>query len=445
MLTFINQSCIFLAINDVLRPTKGVDKMDVLNKMIKIRKAQGLYASELSQMMGYDRTYLNKIEKKEKPLTPEAFNRFKKALHVPLLPLTDEEEAEFKQGLYAWKDDISFKDLDKAKEIQPKLARCAELTLSRDLQIMYDIFSAIFYRTVGKKEALETVLTKLEGQANGFTDEQSYWYNRQVGIRELYAQRYKTALDAFLKVETKGNILGFNNDALYYNIAHCLTDMGYTLKAMDYLQLAQDKALETNNNKNNVYIRYFLAINYRNLGKYTESLKILEGCLRDEREKSSASITIGLIYRHIALAYRDMGNYIKAIKNIGESFKYINNEHGAFIDNLYHEASILITSGKVDEGIVCLNKGLHMVEEGTIKHTMLNYLKHSINLNDPSSMQYTINEAIPKLKYYHMNIALLECYEKIFKHLEKSKKIKAFQYCKLAYELKNKLIKGDVT
>jgi tetratricopeptide (TPR) repeat protein len=419
--------------------------MDILNTIISIRTKQNITQKKLAELMFCSRTRVNQVENRVVPLNAAYIKAFKEALNAPMLPLTEEEEVQFKQRLYEWKDISTFNNLEKAKEMKPWLARCAELTLSDDLRILYNIFNAVFYRISKNNEKIKNILNRLEKQSVNFTDEQAHWYNRQIGINELLALNYKPAYDAFAKAEKQGVALNLNNESLYYNMGFCLTDMGYAFKAIEYLQKAKIKATENNNYKNDVYIRSFIAINYRNLGKPQESLEMLEGCLRDELNKTAVTVTIGLTYRHIALAYRDMGDYARALENIEASFKYIDENKSPYPDNLYHAASILIASKRVNEGIRHLDKGITMVKKDSIQHTMLSALKFSVELDNTDSLNCLENEIIPKLKHYSMNIALINCYEKLYAYYEKNKKSKAYHYCKLAYELIKKLIKGDVS
>jgi len=418
--------------------------MTRLDRMIAIREAQGLSVTSLSALMGYDRTYLNKIEKGLKPLNDSVVQRFKDALNMPMLPLTKEEEIDFIKSLHSWKDSIIFGETDVAKKLQPQLARCVELIQCPSLQITYDLISTIYYRSVGETERLDDVLASLSKRENSFTKEQAYRYTRQLAVRELSAWHYRDALKYFLDAEKTGDALNLNNEGFYYNIAHCLTDMGYASKAIEYLEKAQKKATEKRSNTYSVYIRDFIALNYSSMGRHHEALEILESCLRDEKQKANKAITIGSLYRSISMVHFKMSNNKNALKNIDIALSYCKIGSKEYIPCLYHKAVILIADKEVSEAMTYLSKVINMSQKGTIEHVLTTSLKHYLSITCDDSLNYIETFTLPQLHGYGKYLVLSDYYEILSGYYKNKNKSKALHYSSLANELIKKLSKGDL-
>ena len=107
--------------------------------------------------------------------------------------------------------------------------------------------------------------------------------------------------------------LGYKDESIYFNIGHCLTDMGYATRALEYLEKSQTIAL-TNNNRTDNDTEYFIAINYIHMGRTTEALEKLERCLIDEKQKKNKDAFVGAIHQRIGLAHAHMGNHDAALE-----------------------------------------------------------------------------------------------------------------------------------
>jgi transcriptional regulator with XRE-family HTH domain len=420
-----------------------VENFAKMGKLVAIRKLLNLTQEYIANETGFSVSYISKIENAKKPPDDDFINQYKIALGAPDLPLTEDEEAQFKQRLYAWKATVTSVEPEKAKIEQIKLQKCIDLTLSNDLKNLFYIFSVGFYRITNENELLENQMIKLKDLSNTFSDEQLYWYNRQIGVQALLDLQYRTALDSLLLAEQKGSLLNLNNDTIYYSIAHCLTDMGYAFGAIKYVEKSQERANIEKDYTYDVYRRYFLAENYTFLGRYKEALELLNSCLRDENKKTDANLSISLIYRRIAMVYYYMNDYKKALENIDITFTLINAENKSYKDNLYYKAMILIENNKIEQAVICLDEAIQMTEGNPLKNVLYNALKHTTTLFNETSLNYVGNVAIPQLKFYEKNMALIDCYKKLGIHYEKKNLKLSLKYFKSAYELSEKLRKGE--
>ena len=278
-----------------------------------------------------------------------------------------------------------------------------------------------------------------------FTDMHYYWYYRQCGISKLHEFQYKEALKMFLKAEELGNLLKIYNEGPYYNIASCLTNIGYAYLAIEYLKMAEAEAVKSSNNRYNVYIRNLFALNYSILGQHGRAISLLEGCLRGEKEKANAKGTIGAFYIDMGMIYHRMGKLSDAIKCLDVAGEYFQENSDSFTYNMYCKAYVLLANSKTSEGLDCLDKGLDVSKQHTLMHVLLLTLKHSINLKEPESLQYMQTTGIPQLLEYGEHLLVAEYYEKLGVYYQEIKKYKtASIYMHLALDITKKLMKGDL-
>ncbi|MCL2203424.1 MAG: helix-turn-helix transcriptional regulator [Defluviitaleaceae bacterium] len=420
--------------------------MELMHKLVAIKKKRNLSMEDIASKMNYSKKYIQQMEKGAKPLSKEFFVKYRELLNATDVPLTLDEETQYKKALYRWMDAFLLNELEKASEQYPWLKKCAELTINTDIKNLFHIFEAAFFRKTNNDEALEASMSNLAKKADGFTPEQSHWYNRQVAIYAMKNFQYREAIQAFLQAEEQGEKEKLNDYALFYNIGHCLTDMGFAHKAIYYLEKARADAINRHQTKHNEYIKYFLAENYNEVGRSQEALMLLESCLQNEQVKKDASTIVALIYRRIAMVYLKMGDFQKSLECINESFNHITIDKSAYEINLYFKAVILIAQNKINEGIVCVQKCIEMENEGTLHYVIYNTLLHSTSLRRAESLNYLENVAIPELIKHQHYITLMDCYQKLSMHFKNSKKIKmAYKYSELTFKLSEKLRKGDLS
>ncbi|MCL2361467.1 MAG: helix-turn-helix domain-containing protein [Defluviitaleaceae bacterium] len=419
--------------------------MTLANKIKQIREKKKLSQEALAKMMNYTRSYVSAWECEKRPITSEVLDTFRAAVGLPGVPLTNDEVIQYKHQLYDWRSNVVYGEFHKAKELQPILAQGAEWSCDKDLKALYDLFSASFYYSVGNAEAYKKVMGSLYAQKHDFNDEQLHWYYRLVGIRELTNRQYKRALNSFCEAEKLGNHLGLDDVMLNYNIANCLTNMGYVSLAIKYLEAAQKMAKETPIHRFDGYIRLLIAANYSNSGRCHEAIAILYDCIRDERERYGTNSALSGMYHRLAIAYSKLEDTTNALKYLDEAALCITENKGSHNYNFYLRARILLTDNKIDEGMDCLDKGLQLADKGTLYHTLLSSLKHSMLLNANQSRLHMEKVAIPCLLSYGKYQDAASYYYKLGKFYEQQQKYKqSAEYSFLAYELSNKLIKGDI-
>ena len=418
--------------------------MTTLTKIIAAREQFGISQAQMARLMKVSNGYLSQIESGKRTLTPKFIELFKEKLGVPMLPLNTTEDEAFKESLYKWKEVMSFQDADTANEMRDILKRTTALMPDGDLTYLFQLFEISYFNKIGDTAAAMQTLNTLEPHVEHFNAEVAYWYCRCYGNRAMQDSNYKAATKKFIQAEKPGATMNRNDDILYYNMGYCLLMMGFTTRALPFIDKAYELTKTNGHNRNNLLIRCLQADSRAHTGRFQEALDLFEKCLWEEKNKPDARTSIGLIYRDIARVYILMGDYAAALTHMHSSFQYITPDDNEYVRNLHLQANILIKDDKASEGLRCLDEATKLVKPDSLLEIKLLTTMHLCSLDDEAAMQYIENVSIPTLKAHGHYLTLLECYETISTHFSDKKRKKAYEYMHRAFRLCNRLRRGHM-
>jgi len=283
-------------------------------------------------------------------------------------------------------------------------------------------------------------------QKHCFTDEQAHWFYRYIGVNALNEKRFRDFLKAYKDAEAHDPYGKLVDDGFYFNITHCLTQMGYAVNAIEYLDKSQSLAIAKSDDASSNDARTFRAINYMRVGRKEEALQLALNCLKYEEKIKDNRIQIGRAHQLIARAYSAMGKYKEAIKSFDTALTYVNKSNNSTANFLYYKAATLFESGDRLRALEVINEGLTLVNQDTPMHTLLYSSLCIYNLPKTDLLNDLTDKILPKLKKYEVNLQVIRCYEALGNHFEsKSNHKKAAEYYKSANDLNKKLREGDVT
>ena len=318
------------------------------------------------------------------------------------IPLSSIERKQFIKKLNAWKNNIDNGELDVAAKFIPPPKKYVRNFAEIELHLLYYLFLARYYSAREDKEEFDKTMEYLEARQPDFDNIHRYYYYRLIATRALKARQYKDALDAFFMAEEVGQP-EWADVGYYYNFGYCLSDMNYTNKAIKYFLKAQKLANLVRDHKYEVYIQTFLANNYCKIGQGEEALKIIKKCCILEDEKGSASSNADFVCTTSGEIHYRLGKYDEAIALFKKSHGRLSSESVLYGRCVYYMAAALIDSGRVNEGIACIEQGLEVLVEEIpreyvkIQIVLLEALKHSTTLASQASVEYIETVALPKL------------------------------------------------
>jgi len=411
--------------------------------LTNIRKKHGFTQEEFAKMLGCTEEYIVALENnKEQASFPFVVN-LKDKLNLHSAPITESEREALMDSLQTFKILIDYGEMEKAAEQLPRLAKDVRASYSPSANNFFDLFAAAYYWVTDDKKAYEETMTALSKRTDEFNGKHLYYYHRLIAAREFRAYRYREALKAFMTAEKLDKDALLSNVGFYYGYGACLSDMGYVAKAIECMRKAQHMAkwrMVYNgkpNRRHDAYIDGYLARGLSKIGKTDEALGLLDNRLARELKNNNKE-KIGYIYNCLGVVYLREDNYNSALNNLDMAFQYFDVGSRGYISTLYHKARALIKSGRIDEGISFVDKGLCITHD--VWKALLDALRHSVSLSDPKSLSYMEKIAFANLKVYGQYDEVLEYCELISSFYNKSGKPEvALNFISLAYELQKQL------
>ena len=386
--------------------------MKIKDKVLSIRNMYKLSQRGLAAKMGdkyFSETHINDIESGVEDgdgleYFVMKFKEFLKKREGFDIPITEEDGRDYLKELDRWRSLIFAGDINAAKELQPKLARAAELSHEPYLKNMYDLVYATFLRATRDMKPYDKLMLLLEERAKDFDDLQNYWYRRQLGARERADYRSKSALLHFLEAEKLYGRLNLTNHyGLYSGIGYSFREVGNIRKAVEYLRRARADASNVFRSEYFLDINMDLALCYGQLGRTDEALEILNGHLREEEAKTGNKLLLSVIHTRIGMVHSYTGDTDEALKSFDTAFKYLEGpkksiEH--YIYNLCQKVSLLISKKMYDEANELISEGLSMTGYNKLWRVWLMAMKHSMTPEKQASRNYLKKTAVPMFLEY---------------------------------------------
>ena len=420
-------------------------------KLKAVREKAGIAQIKVSKLMGYGHSELGRLENNIKVLRQDALDAFRKALGIEGTPLSRNEIKRYEKDLDEWRDLFILGGTKEVIEQHAMVVKAVEWSLSERLRYLYDIYCPMYYFVVNDVDALDKSLAVLKEREPDLNSEHRYWYYRMSATRKLMDYQYKSALKIYFEAAEMTKVIpplidGGPNG----NISYCLSFMGYSSLAIAYLEKIQQKMDMVSNYKHIVSNKSLLALNYINVGRISEALAMLKGCLLDLTESDDLQIVKSGIYFNMAEAYMRMDDYDKAVESAGKACEHMKAGNGEYAYALYKKAFVLEGLGCIDECRQCLNEAeVISSSDETLTGLLIKTLKHSLSLDNEESMMYIEDVAIDKLKDRGLNLQLLHCYEKLSEYHGSgqgrgNKHKVSLTYMMLANTINKKLRNGDL-
>lgn len=416
--------------------------------LTNIRKKHNLSIEELADMMDCTPQYIIALEDRseDRMLTPPEFvAKLRDKLGLHNVPITEEERHQFYGQLNNLNHMIDYGHMSQAKESIPELLRLSEASCHPSFINLCELFVARYYRAVGEYKIFEQMMAELYKRRAAFDSRHHYYYQRLIGTREYAAGRYHEALLAYKKAERLDKTRQLGEVCFFYTYSMILSDMGYALRATEYLKQAAYHAKWNKgyygrpNNRFDVYIDVYLAENLSKIGHGEEALAILDKRLAKETRKESSKRVIGSVHVSFGTACHILEDYGEAFKHYDAALQCFEEGSEAYKSAIYRKASVLIDSNRISEGLECIDKALSMPIHVTWK-VVLESLRHSVTLSDPKSLEYMVNTAIPELQKYGQYEVLLKRYEALIELYENNGDgMSALKYAKCSIDIYKQL------
>jgi len=341
----------------------------------------------------------------------------------PAKPLTSIERRKFEKSLFVWNDMIVHYMLDEAEAFVPQHDRYVNNFAEPHLHFMYHLFLARFYAAKGDIESFTHTMAYLKGRQPEFGNIHNHFYFRLVAYREGENLQYRKSLDALLKAEAVGSP-EWADVAYYYRFAFCLSDMGYSRRAIEYFKKAQEEADATNNRRYNLYIQSYIARDCCKIDQSDEALTIINNCLRFAKATGVTDSSIGFAYIYAGEIHYRLGRYDEALEYFETAFPYVDKGTGLYVRGMYYKALTLCASNKAEECMVCIKDGMDMINSdmntADVWMAALDTLKHLMLISNHGSLEYVETTTIPMLIEFGFYDLAIDYYQVIIDFFQKN-------------------------
>jgi len=422
--------------------------------LTNIRTKHGYTHEEFAAVLGCDAALIVELESNKQKVDFAFVTNLRDKLGLHNAPITEVERTALMEGLNIWLQAISYGDMDKAAALKPQLEKGARESYSPSTVNYYDLFAANYYWMTGDMGAHNETMAALELRKDEFGARHQYYYHRLLGARAFMNHKYSEALRAYVTAKKLDKNSEWGSVGFYYSISKCLSDIGYTTKAIEHLkkarQLAQrDKSYDNRlNSRFDVAIDGHLACNLAKIGKVEEAHSILDKRLNIEMRTGKGSESHGATHFYIGLAYLQAKKYCDALKNFEIALQHTSEKGYYYCDALYNKARALFYVGKISEGICNIDNALSL-SSNKVLTVLLEALKYSKLTSVPESLSYMENIIMPKLIEYEQYEEAAEYFKLLSdEYCEKDNHLVALKYSNAALDVYKQLceerIKGGV-
>jgi len=421
--------------------------MTLGRKMALIRADKGMRQIDLALEMGYSPALVGNYENERCSVSKDVLATFRTVTNTEDVPLLEHELVDAKKKLHSWYDLIITGQMERAKELYDGFANAVKWSYDTDLKNIFEIFCAMYYYGLGDIDECNRIVEALEGREHDFASEQLLFYWYTLGYCAFYKWQYKSALEFFLKSEELGERAGLSSKQLYFNIGFCLTYMGYSNLAIEYLEKSQSSVLDARAVAYGPSTQRFLAMCHSRLGRVEKALKLLDDYHEYLiAENKSSNTALSVLHFNLAMVYDEAGDYEKAQENYDKTFEHHKAKDELYLEYMCNKATFLRNNDKIKETQECVNEGLSLASKDTLWYEWLNAIRHSLSLGNKSSQGYLQWTAIPKLMEHGKYYEVMKIYTWLSSHCEEENKYKpALKYGKQASAIYSKLVKGDVS
>ncbi|MCL2406311.1 MAG: tetratricopeptide repeat protein [Defluviitaleaceae bacterium] len=416
--------------------------MTISSKLNSIRKKLGISESTVALNLGYHINKFIELENGEATISNELLSKWKLALGIPEVPITDVEVQAFEESLWNWRTLINSWLVDLAREGLHKLKRCAELSCEPHLQHVYTLISIGYFSIVDDNEAADRALQILAVDYLNLSTINKIRFHTIRGNRYANKHNYAKAFEELHEAYILNDGSSIAGLGLYYALAQCLTVFGFSYKAIDLLTKTREMYKAAGDEVTLIYSNIPLALNYSRIGEFDKAMQLLNESL-DQQPVTSLYPSI---YYGYANLYKAMGDYDKALEFCEKTIESIDLNSEIYLNALYLKAEIFTLQNNTKPLLECIEEGLTASINNYRSLISFNTIKHMRNLNNEESLSYIINTSIPffeEEKYYRTvieyNLKLCEYFEKCGNHSM------ALNHLKQSMNYEQKLSKGDIS
>jgi len=386
-------------------------ELSIGEKIKQVREAMGVKQNYLADEIAYTNGRLSQIENgDDSGVPPDFIFAVKAALKIESAPFNSIERQSFKDKLSLCKSLIDERNLSKANKLISELSVITYLPFDQELNAYFDMVKCRLLLAESKLESIKTILSKYDTQTDAFDNDILYQYYFTKGTYFLRTGDKEDAFQSFKKAKSVMQGSFKENISLHYAIAYCLSELGYIVSAIMFLEKDYDLYSENQGIVSQFEVNNLLGHQYARL-RYFEGAKLYLGkALKyitsiDDRQRT------GMALHNHGFLYRQTGDWGTAIEYLNQALPYIDENSALYLENLYLMARCYIGMGSNTKHNDLLNKGSGLSKDSANYTILFKSLSHLATISKRESKEYIVEVTIPHLLKKHEVIPALDyCY-----------------------------------
>ena len=341
--------------------------------------------------------HLSKIENNSKEANGETLKLLLGKLQIEMQDVVESEQ-QISNLLYQLLKNITYVEIDEAKQTMQKLKEMEELITFTDQIYLYELYKMRYFIIMNELEEAEDQYNWLYSNKRNFSQHEKYLLLYLHGLMFLTRGRYNDADIAFSDLMKSKLDFGILEGELYYHLSFIKSK----LKEINLAILYGRKALEVFNHQYNfkriTYTLMSLALNYSNGNAFDEALDTYEHVIRNVKVLNEIKF-LPHIYHNIGILYFTFEKYNESIEYLNKSMEMISNDDPNYLMNLYNLSIAHYENGMINKSEECF---LFLKQEAA---------KNTIFYNIADAYLYIING--------ELNLGMVILEEKVISVLQK--------------------------
>jgi len=384
-------------------------------KLKQMREAKGISQVKLAEAIAYSASRLSQIENDECPCQPDVLMAIKKALNLEGVPLYDVERQGFKDKLYRWHSIISNGDIENASTMQAKLSDITYLPFDTELNALYNLFRCRMLLTARDTNAATDILQNFEPLLPTLSSEVLYHYYYSMGLLCHITMRRKDALEYYLQAKPH-MMYGFEGNAvLQYNIATCLSNLGYIVASILFLEDVRN--IYAGGQVANISLRIdsMIGLGLIQLGQLAKAKIVLEKCYREAAEANDCTM-LGITLHNFGCLYRKAGDWNMSMEYLNQAQFPKNSTN--YLENLYQRTLCLVDMKCYAPCAELIAEGKEF-SSGNKSYEILFRSVECIISSDSKAIEYLENVTLPHFLGIGENMTALDFCEFLREYFDK--------------------------
>ena len=358
----------------------GEKPLGLNDKLRQIREAKKMTQREIADFTGYGVTAVSSIETGVNKCTADAERLFREALGIRHLPLHEHERQSFKDKGHRVYNFISDRKLKEAKDLLSEMSGIVYFTFDLEFVTFYRLLECRLLINESKLKVAKEIADSLEPDLNDISDEIMYLYYCIKGLLEHTYGRFEEALKLYRKAERFMKDGYKENKAQLYNMALCLTSLGFLVYAAKFLE-SERKLFKDDKDRKTLEIDNWLAKLYISLRRLEEAKKLLFVCL-DKAKITDDKVMTGIIMHNIGVMYQYSGDANAGIEYVDKAFEYCEKDSSFYLENLYRKGRCYIDLKYYSACDALVTEGKKLAKGNKLYTMLFESLKHLMSLHD---------------------------------------------------------------